>query len=587
MYHKRAPRPKPKKPTVIPSVILPTAPAPKPVPSSAPSVASKKPVSTSQRTSKASSAGPASDSGRDRPSQQSVDALVEMTRRPAALCEYALRKCHGDSYAAADWIFNSNTTDLEDYAEQRLLAMKSDRAVFLQPTPDVQLKGKHLYTIGRAAEGDDTAQSMPVLVEGLHGKTVTAVSSGNFFTIAATSHGDCYTWGCGTNGPLGHGDEENVFYPKRVSVLHKKFVVRVSCRWSHCAVVTDTGDVYTWGWGGEGRLGHGDTEPRYVPTRVDGLPPVSRVSCGGRYTAVVTTSADVYMWGSNEFCQLAKSPAVRDFESQPVFVTHSVADVSCGDNHTMFLKTNGRVLVCGLNDFKQCFAPGGPVTVRNADKTFSKCFDVPQSITLEQNAVQISAGGNYCLALTNNGKVFGWGSNSEGQLGLGRYIDTWTSPLQIKFGDESVVHISAGGEHMAAVTTLGRCYTLGRGLDWQLGLGFTRNSISQPQIVRSLLDKHPVAVACGDYHTLVLCDGHYSGDLHSAFNNPDSSDFALLHQDKRYYTHRLILQARCPQLSPYIRDPTVAEAPIEMEEAAFRPLMQFIYTDNALIKYSP
>lgn len=45
-----------------------------------------------------------------------------------------------------------------------------------------KVAGKHLYCIGRSEEGDDTSQSMPVLVEGFTGKTIVSVASGNFFT---------------------------------------------------------------------------------------------------------------------------------------------------------------------------------------------------------------------------------------------------------------------------------------------------------------------------------------------------------------------------------------------------------------------
>ena len=71
---------------------------------------------------------------------------------------------------------------------------------------------------------------------------------GAFHTVGVTPKGDLYTWGSGCSGQLGHGDTNDVDKPKLVtsSSLIDKEVVHVSCGGYHTALVTSEGELYTW-----------------------------------------------------------------------------------------------------------------------------------------------------------------------------------------------------------------------------------------------------------------------------------------------------------------------------------------------------
>jgi len=77
-----------------------------------------------------------------------------------------------------------------------------------------------------------------------------------------------YTWGEGANGRLGHGDETDHHSPKVVQALLGKEVKMIDCGLGHSACVTLSGEVYTWGAGGSGRLGHGHERDRFSPLQV-------------------------------------------------------------------------------------------------------------------------------------------------------------------------------------------------------------------------------------------------------------------------------------------------------------------------------
>ena len=71
-------------------------------------------------------------------------------------------------------------------------------------------------------------------------------------------HCEVFSWGRGEYGQLGHGDRSSVMIPRAVETLTGKQVLQVSLGTSHSACLTAGQHVFTWGYGGDGRLGLGD-----------------------------------------------------------------------------------------------------------------------------------------------------------------------------------------------------------------------------------------------------------------------------------------------------------------------------------------
>lgn len=64
---------------------------------------------------------------------------------------------------------------------------------------------------------------------------------------------------------LGHGSEEHVRRPKRVSSLESKIITSICCGSLHCVATTGDGEIYCWGDNDEGQLGDGTTEAGHQP----------------------------------------------------------------------------------------------------------------------------------------------------------------------------------------------------------------------------------------------------------------------------------------------------------------------------------
>ncbi|XP_043083832.1 RCC1 domain-containing protein 1 [Puntigrus tetrazona] len=192
------------------------------------------------------------------------------------------------------------------------LALGSEHAVLLTSDGSVYSWGSGSH--GQLGHGALTSQEDPQVLEALWGVPVRAVSAGNWHSAAVSVGGDLYMWGWNESGQLGlpsRGLEEqrlkgksgnaeqptkenekkeaDVFisiqaFPALVDISNVSEVVRISCGSRHTAAVSGTGDLYTWGWGRYGQLGHGAENSTDEPTLVDYFPShrmrVKDVVCG-------------------------------------------------------------------------------------------------------------------------------------------------------------------------------------------------------------------------------------------------------------------------------------------------------------------
>lgn len=86
--------------------------------------------------------------------------------------------------------------------------------------------------------------------------------------------------------------------------------MHIACGATYSAAVTATGEVYTWGRGNYGRLGHGTSEDHNVPTLVVGLKGhhVVDIACGSgdAQTLAVTDTGLVFSWGDGDYGKLGR-----------------------------------------------------------------------------------------------------------------------------------------------------------------------------------------------------------------------------------------------------------------------------------------
>lgn len=208
---------------------------------------------------------------------------------------------------------------------------------------------------GKLGHGNEAGHSTPKRVEALVGLNVSQIACGSRHTAIITTSGAMYTWGDKENGVAGHGDTEGHQYtPKLLERLAGKRVVQLSACGFHTGCLTAEGELFTWGEGKFGRLGHGAERnchsPRLVETLIGKKP--RQVSCGGFHTAVVTEDGHLYTFGGGEHGQLGHNDRVN--KVKPTMVQELkdvfVSQITCGWSHSVALTSKGVIYTWGNGD---------------------------------------------------------------------------------------------------------------------------------------------------------------------------------------------------------------------------------------------
>lgn len=100
--------------------------------------------------------------------------------------------------------------------------------------------------------------------------------------------------------------------------LTDKKVKIVECGFDHTVCVTEDGEVYSWGHGKSGALGHGDFEKVIQPKKIEGLENIVKIDCGLDYTVCMDKDGNLYSWGQNRYGQLGISGTNTYKQNKPL-----------------------------------------------------------------------------------------------------------------------------------------------------------------------------------------------------------------------------------------------------------------------------
>ena len=355
---------------------------------------------------------------------------------------------------------------------------------------------------GQLGDGTTTNRPTPVAVRGLPGD-VKAIAAGNNYTCALTSAGGVACWGANFYGQLGNGTTTNSATPVAVQgFFPTSDVTAITAGQEQTCALTSAGTAWCWGWNAYGQLGNGTTTNSATPVAVGGLPGgVKAIAAGYEHTCALTQAGAVWCWGFNRSGQLGNG--TRADSSVPVAVgglLSGVTAIAAGD-HTCALTTAGAVWCWGANTAGQL----GDGTTTN------RSLPVPVS-GLPAGVTAIALGDEHTCALTSDGAVWCWGSNSSGQLGDGTTTDS-TTPVSVSgtvpecigavcVAKLHVKAIAAGFEHTCALTSDGAVWCWGYNFYGQLGDGTDTNSSTPVAVHR--LTAGVTAIAAGADRTCAL-----------------------------------------------------------------------------------
>ncbi len=297
-----------------------------------------------------------------------------------------------------------------------------------------------------------------------------------YVTPAGPTGHTLWAWGQGTYGQLGDGTAIKRSSPVQIGSLTDWAQCNCGVAAVHSIAIKTDGTLWTWGFGGSGRLGDGTTVTKSSPVQIGALTDWASFHGGGGHTLAVKTNGELWAWGNNSATgagQLGQGDVID--RSSPIQVG-SLTDWSkvSARNQSLAIKTDGTLWGWGSN-----------VNGQIGDGT-SVYKSSPVQIGALSDWSDIQAGSNFTIARKTDGSLWAWGLGTSGQLGDGAAINR-SSPVQIGALTDWA-SVGAGDAFCAAIKTDGTLWTWGdNSPNGQLGLGDVIDR-SSPVQVGSLTD---------------------------------------------------------------------------------------------------
>lgn len=292
-----------------------------------------------------------------------------------------------------------------------------------------------------------------------------AVKAGNRFTIARKANGTLWAWGYNADrGQLGDGTTENRLSP--VQIGSDTDWAAMASGWDYTVAIKTGGTLWAWGSNSYGQLGLGGTNDdgvHHTPVQIGSATDWSAVIAGGAHI-IARRGGGLWVWGNDSGGQLGDNSTTdrtAPFQIGTETDWATMIEGKTGTYHTLIAKTDGTLYVCGANTH-------GQLGLGTAEGSPHKIL-VP--IDSNTNWTTMTAGGYlHTIARKSNGTLWAWGFNAYGQLGVGLSDNLIASPTQI--GSESNwTTVTAGHWHTLALKGDGTLWSWGSNGNGQLGIG--------------------------------------------------------------------------------------------------------------------
>ncbi|KAM1102738.1 hypothetical protein ACFX19_011530 [Malus domestica] len=382
--------------------------------------------------------------------------------------------------------------------------------------------------------GSRTDALLPKVLESTVVVDVHGIACGARHAVLVTKQGEIFSWGEESGGRLGHGVDTDVSHPKLIETLSRMNVELVACGEYHTCAVTLSGDLYTWGDGTHhfGLLGHGSEVSHWIPKKVcghlEGIH-ISYIACGPWHTAAVTSGGQLFTFGDGTFGALghgdhSSTSTPREVETLRGLRTTRIA---CGIWHTAavveVVNESSSPETSSNSSYGKLYTwgDGDKGRLGHGDEQ-SKLVPARVAALVDKNICQVACGHNLTVGLTTSGQVYTMGSAAYGQLG--NPSADGKVPTLVEGEISFVEEIACGSYHVAVLTSKTEVYTWGRGSNGQLGHGDNDHRYT-PTPVDCMKDKQVKSVACGPNLTAAIClhkwvssaDHSVCSDCHNPF----------------------------------------------------------------------
>lgn len=283
------------------------------------------------------------------------------------------------------------------------------------------------------------------------------------------------------SGYNGFGQLGNASVTNRSSmtkVKNGRFFSGFATGGNHSVAFFNNSTVRSWGYNIFGQLGNGTTTSSNEPVKTNDISGVKAVAAASRHTLALKNDDTLWAWGDNAFGQLgvdkADTPKPNEYSKKPVQAGRlvpgfaNISSIAANGNFNL-ARANGKVWAWGRNRSGQLGVepPVAGSTAADFDAT-----PKPVEALSALGIIAVAAGGASGYALAQDGTVWAWGNNFDGQLGNGTTVNSHTPQRVLTAANvplTNIVRIAAGVQHALAMDKDGQVWAWGYNIFGQLG----------------------------------------------------------------------------------------------------------------------
>lgn len=242
-------------------------------------------------------------------------------------------------------------------------------------------------------------------------KNIKDIQTAGYYSAALMKNGDLWTWGSMAAMDKYHAIDSSLYTPKTPSVFMtnvKEFVLTDT----YYAAIKNDGTLWMWGCDTNGELGIGensDNSKSYnTPQKVNGISDVSDVSICGSTTTAITSSGKVYAWGNIYEYRDQMTHYTPEEVKNIEHISGQITKIQFSQAGYTALTENGDLYAWYYSDMDENYA----------GRNDSEDKMIPKMIL---SNIKSYESGATSFAVTKSGEVYSWGLNSKGEAGLGTY----------------------------------------------------------------------------------------------------------------------------------------------------------------------
>ena len=366
----------------------------------------------------------------------------------------------------------------------------------VEPTAWFLVSGVKKTTIQMTT--DATGWVAPVVVAGpgsgslaITGKVISipgkpAVSAAAESILRISEIRQAWAWGDGGSGALGIGTTKTspvpvaVAFPPTVHSVTKLF----SGEHRRGFAVDDAKRV--WAWGSDSHNNLFDNGNTKAPLDVTGLfpSPVKQIDGGYYVTYALLEDGTVWGWGYKAYeaffqktggtspSTYQETPIRLQFEKNPTPLPAAITKIAATRHNAYLLLANGQVWTWGRG---YCYSLG------NGSTATSNVLVPVQGLPTDSPVKDIDARYYGATVVTEDGRVYSWGWNDDGEAGVGNTTDVRTATQVVGISGKAV-RIGTGWRNAGVVMEDGSVYVWGMGTNYALGNGSTADGKSATRL---------------------------------------------------------------------------------------------------------